>query len=100
MPAGDIALSREVQCASEPRALWPLLADTERFNRAAGLSRISVEPLSGAGAARFLISTTLGGFRVQYEERPFEFVENERFVCRRLLRRGPVREVEIGFSLG
>src|SRR5205823_4552117 len=92
-------LTRDVQCASEARALWPHLADTERFNRAVGLSRIRVQPLAGAGAARFLISTTLGGFRVEYEERPFEFVENERFTFRRVFRRGPVREIEMGFVL-
>src|SRR5438270_12814297 len=99
MATGEIAQSRDVQCASEARALWPLLADTERFNRAVGLSRIRVRPLIGAGAARFLISTTLGGFAVEYEERPFEFVENERFEFRRVLRRGPVREIAMGFAL-
>ena len=97
--ADTIELSREVECASGPRALWAPLADTERFNRAVGLSRIQVKPLSNAGAARFLISTTLGGFRVEYEERPFEFVENEYFTFRRVMRRGPVVSVEVGFRL-
>ncbi len=92
-------MSRVVACTSAPEVLWPILADTERFNRAVGLSRISVQPLEGAGAARFLIATTLGGFRVEYEERPAEFVENERFKFLRVLRRGPVRSIETGFEL-
>ena len=74
-----VDLKRVVECASPPEALWPILADTDRFNRAVGLSRIAVQPLEGAGAARYLVATTLGGFRVEYEERPAEFVENERF---------------------
>src|ERR1700752_3439023 len=97
--AGLIQLSREIECASEPRALWTPLPDTERFNRAVGLARIEVKPLSDAGAARFLIATTMGGFRIEYEERPFEFVENERFTFRRVLRRGPVVSIQVGFVL-
>src|SRR5262245_46870544 len=96
---GTVSLSRVVECASPPEVLWPILADTEQFNRAVGLSRIDVRPLEGAGAARYLISTTLGGFRVEYEERPAVFVENERFKFLRVLRRGPVRSIESGFEL-
>jgi adenylate cyclase len=96
---GTVSLSRVVECASPPETLWPILADTEQFNRAVGLSRIEVRPLEGAGAARYLISTTLGGFRVEYEERPAQFVENERFKFLRVLRRGPVRSIESGFEL-
>jgi len=84
---------------SPPEALWPILADTDRFNRAVGLSRIAVQPLEGAGAARYLVATTLGGFRVEYEERPAEFVENERFKFLRVLRPGPVRSIETQFEL-
>ncbi len=94
-----VDLKRVVECASPPEALWPILADTDRFNRAVGLSRIAVQPLEGAGAARYLGATTLGGFRVEYEERPAEFVENERFKFLRVLRRGPVRSIETQFEL-
>src|SRR5262245_7168093 len=73
-----VELTRVVECGSPPEALWPILADTDRFNRAVGLAHIDVLPLEGAGAARYLISATLGGFRVEYEERPAVFVENER----------------------
>src|SRR5215470_349181 len=94
-----VELTRVVECKSPPETLWPILADTDRFNRAVGLSRIDVRPLESAGAARYLISTTLGGFRVEYEERPAVFVENERFKFVRLLRGGPVRSIESGFEL-
>jgi len=99
MQRSTIYLERVVECRSSAGALWPILADTERFNRAVGLSRIAVQSLEDAGAARFLIATTLGGFRVDYEERPAEFVENERFKFLRVLRRGPVHSIETSFEL-
>jgi adenylate cyclase len=99
MSRSTVSLQRIVRCASSAEALWPLLADTDRLNRAAGLSRIEVKPLAGAGAARFLVSTRLGGFRVEYEERPVEFVENERFRFVRLFRGGPARSIEMTFEL-
>jgi len=100
MSGSTVSVSRIVPCTSSAEALWPLLADTDRLNRAAGLSRIEVEPLDGAGAARFLVSTRLGGFRVRYEERPAEFVERERFKFVRVLRGGPVRSIEMQIELG
>src|SRR2546430_7962153 len=94
-----IYLERVVECRSSAGALWPILADTERFNRAVGRWRMAATPLEDAGAARFLIATALGGFRVEYEERPAEFVENERFKFLRVLRRGPVHSIETSFEL-
>ncbi|HWE23604.1 MAG TPA: DUF5939 domain-containing protein, partial [Myxococcales bacterium] len=99
MSAGTIRLIHVVECASSAEALWPLLADTDRLNRAAGLSPIEVEALDDAGAARFVVSTKLGGFRVRYEERPVEFIERERFRFVRVLRGGPVRSIEMLFEL-
>ena len=99
MSGSTVSVERIVRCGSSAEALWPLLADTDRLNRAAGLSRIAVQPLADAGAARFLVSTKLGGFRVDYEERPVEFVEGERFKFVRILRGGPVRSIEMTFEL-
>src|SRR6267142_1992625 len=99
MSGSAVSLSRVVRCTSSADALWPLLADTDRLNRAAGLSRIEVEPLEHRGAARFLVSTRLGGFRVRYEERPPEFVERERLKFVRLMRGGPVRSIEMQLEL-
>jgi hypothetical protein len=53
-----------------------------------------------AGAARFLVSTRLGGFRVRYEERPAGLVERERLKFVRVLRGGPVRSIEMQIELG
>lgn len=99
MDKGTINLTHVVRCASSAEALWPLIADTDRLNRAAGLSPIAVEALDGAGAARFLVSTKLGGFQVRYEERPVEFVERERLRFVRVLRGGPVRRIQMDLEL-
>ena len=49
MQRSTVYLERVVECSSAPEALWPILADTERFNRAAGLSRIAVREKGLAG---------------------------------------------------
>lgn len=85
-----VVASRRIDCRSSREALWPRLADTDRTNRAIGMSRLQIEPLDGAAAARFLVRTTLDGFAVEYEEQPFEWVELERFGVERRLRKGPI----------
>lgn len=91
-----IAVERTVECKSDVCSLWNALADTERMNRAVGLDRVDFEPLEGAGAARFLASTNLGGFDVQYEERPFEWQYLKRFAVERIMRGGPAARVVFG----
>lgn len=94
-----VNFTRELNCLSDAPSLWRGIADTERMNRAVGLGRIEVAPLEGAGAARYLVKTRVGGVRLEYEERPFEFVENERLFFRRVQRRGPVAWLEMGCTL-
>jgi class 3 adenylate cyclase len=97
--AGEVVVERRVRCESGAAELWGALADTERLNRAVGMDRLSLTPLSGAGAARYVATTRLGGFRVEFEERPFEWVFPRRFKVLRRMRSGPVSSVETSFSL-
>ncbi|MFO0611600.1 MAG: DUF5939 domain-containing protein [Polyangiaceae bacterium] len=83
----------------DPARLWPLLTDTERLNRATGNAPVAFEPLSDDSAARFLGKTHLGGFDVQYEERPFEWSYLESFHVERRMRSGPVEAVDVRFTL-
>ncbi len=85
-----VVSTRRIECRATREALWPRLADTDRTNRAIGMSKLEIEPLEGASAARFLVRTTLDGFSVEYEEQPFEWVELERFGVERKLRKGPI----------
>jgi adenylate cyclase len=94
-----LVVEKSFVARSSPDALWDVITDTEVLNRAAGLGRITVAPLDGESAARFLVRTKLGGFNVEYEEFPFEWVKPKRFSVRRRMRNGPVHELHMAYFL-
>ncbi|HQY62419.1 MAG TPA: adenylate/guanylate cyclase domain-containing protein [Polyangiaceae bacterium] len=95
----DIVVERTVECTASAAALWPLLTDTERLNRAIGLGPIALTPNDDATAARYLVKTVSGGFPLEYEERPYEWSAPERFSVRRIVRRGLVSALAHSFAL-
>ena len=94
-----VSTETRLVCKSDVCSLWTLLTDTERMNRAVGMSKIEVKPLAGDSAARFLATTTLGGFRVTYEERPYEWAYLKYFRVYRRMLNGPVRDLEMHWTL-
>jgi class 3 adenylate cyclase len=94
-----ISVERVVELASDRSRVWCAIADTERMNRAVGLGPLEVRPNEDASAARYLVRTVSAGFALEYEERPFEWVENERFRVHRAMRRGVVRSMTNEFFL-
>jgi class 3 adenylate cyclase len=94
-----IVVERKVRCTSAPPALWCVITDTERLNRAVGLGRIDLTPNDDDTAARYIVDTVSGGFPLQYEERPYEWKENERFRVRREVRKGAVELIDNCFEL-
>src|SRR5258706_4201412 len=94
-----IHVLRRVELTSERSQIWCAIGDTERMNRAVGLGRIEVQPNDDASAARYLVRTVAGGFPLEYEERPFEWVENERLRVHRVLRRGVIETMTNEFVL-
>jgi adenylate cyclase len=94
-----IVVERSVSCAAQPHALWCVITDTERLNRAVGLGPIELVANDDESAARYLVRTIAGGFPLEYEERPFEWVENESFSVRRVVRRGAAAWMENRFAL-
>lgn len=94
-----VVSERSIECRSDVRSLWALLTDTDRTNRAVGMARLDLAPLENASAARHLVTTELGGFRVEYEERPFEWVYLRHFKVHRRMRSGPVAWIEMAFLL-
>lgn len=95
----QVVVERHIDLRSERGPLWCAVGDTERLNRAIGLGRLELKPNSDASAARFIVRTTSAGFPLEYEERPFEWVEGERFSVRRVLHSGVVRSMEHAFTL-
>ena len=101
MPLREFHYRWEWQLDSSPEALWPLLSDTNRFNRDAGLP--IVVPPAGAGAALPNARRRLGfrrfGLAVEWEEEPFEWIRPYRFGVVRRLARGPVAEMRVAAEL-
>ena len=94
-----VFVERVVELSSERQQLWCAIGDTERMNRAVGLGPLEVSPNSDATASRYVVRTVSAGFALEYEERPFEWVENERFRIHRQMRRGVVRSMTNEFWL-
>jgi class 3 adenylate cyclase len=86
-----------VACHSDICALWTAMTDTERMNRAVGMAKIALTPLENGSAARYLASTKLGGFNVEYEERPYEWQYLKYFRVLRKMRNGPARSLLVEF---
>ncbi|MBC7931359.1 MAG: hypothetical protein H7Z38_12425 [Rubrivivax sp.] len=89
----------EYELSASPRALWPLVADTNRFNRDAGLPDVSVarageENKPGRNGRRRLRLSKLG-VKIAWEEEPFEWIRPYRFGVVRRYRTGPVAEARV-----
>ncbi|HSN97278.1 MAG TPA: DUF5939 domain-containing protein, partial [Candidatus Nanopelagicales bacterium] len=98
-PRRSVVVERRIRCRNPPERLWSVVTDTERLNRAAGMGRLRLTPLSGPSAARFAVSTRVGPFEVEYEERPFEWVYPRSFRVLRRFHAGPAAAVEMSFEL-
>jgi class 3 adenylate cyclase len=94
-----VSVERVVELTSDRSQVWCAIADTERMNRAVGLGPLEVSPHQDSSAARYVVRTVSAGFPLEYEERPFEWVENERFRVHRAMRRGVVRSMTNEFFL-
>jgi len=87
----------EFDLQSSPEELWPLVANTNRFNRDTG-----VPPVEDAGggalgvnARRQLRLHVLGLIPVEWEEQPFEWIRPFRFGVVRRYRQGPMAEMRV-----
>lgn len=94
-----VSVQRVVELAIDRQQLWCVIGDTERMNRALGLGPLELSPNEDGTAARFVVKTVAAGFGLEYEEEPFEFVENERFRVHRRVRRGALRSMTHEFWL-
>lgn len=80
------------ELASSAAQLWPYVSNTERLNRAAGLSsvqyRTEKDPVRGL---RKFGSFKLAGMNIAWEEHPFEWIEGTRMGILREFISGPFR---------
>lgn len=88
------------QFENPAQAVWPILADTVRFNEAAGLPRYEVlETLQDDGSVRFEGRMKAGPFTIAWREIPVNWVANRWFEHRREFRNGPLKDLTARFEL-
>ena len=88
----------EYDLRASPQALWPFVADTNRFNRDAGVPFVEqLGPPDLKGRRRLRLSKL--GLGVVWDEEPFEWIRPYRFGVIRRFRSGPVAEARITAEL-
>ena len=85
----------EWRLRSTPERLWPLVADTNRFNRDTGLPGLDGSDDETRVNARRSLRFSRFGIRVEWEEEPFEWVRPYRFGVHRQYRAGPVASTRV-----
>ncbi len=77
---------------ASPEQIWAVLADTPRFNEAAGWPKYRVtEAPQADGSVIYTGHGRAGPFALTWRELPFEFVANQRFRNGRQFHSGPLR---------
>jgi class 3 adenylate cyclase len=75
-----------------PDRLWPVLADTNRFNEAMGLPPYALEETPQPnGTVLRRGSGKAAGFTLAWEEKPYEWILNRHFRQARVFSKGPFR---------
>jgi class 3 adenylate cyclase len=91
----------EFDLESSPEQLWPLLADTNRFNRDTGVPAVQMIQSAGQGLknARRRLRLSAFGIPVEWEEQPFEWIRPTRFGVTRQYSKGPISELRVVVEL-
>ncbi|MBI2919985.1 MAG: adenylate/guanylate cyclase domain-containing protein [Planctomycetes bacterium] len=84
---------------SSPEAIWPYIADTNRFNQDAGIP--DVKRVAGAAAAGdgTRLQMSVNGMTLEWDEAPFEWTAPSRFGVVRKYHRGPMEEIRVDAEL-
>src|SRR5580692_13156668 len=90
-----VTLSSEVELASSPLEIWPLLTDTNRLNQAMGTPSMTFDPAgpSHPGPVRLIGVASIFGVSHRFEEFPFEWTYGKVFRSYRVAENGPLRSV-------
>jgi class 3 adenylate cyclase len=81
----------------QPAALlWPLYADTARFNEAAGFPPYQIEEVpQNDGSVRYFVQARMGPYTLAWEEIPANWQEHRWFNHDRRFTRGPFRQMNV-----
>ncbi|HYN85053.1 MAG TPA: DUF5939 domain-containing protein [Pyrinomonadaceae bacterium] len=96
----------EYDLRADPEALWPLVSDTNRFNREMGLPAVADDARAGrvseapdSSPPRRRLRARVAGVEVSWEEEPFEWARPFRFGVVRRYTRGPLAELRVRVEL-
>jgi serine/threonine protein kinase/class 3 adenylate cyclase len=91
-PANQLAYDFRWELKATPDRLWPHVSNTERLNRAVGLSAVQFTSQTdpGGGVRRFG-KVRKAGLPLTWEEHPFEWVAPQRFGVLREFQGGPFK---------
>jgi class 3 adenylate cyclase len=96
MPHREFTYRWQWHLRTHPAVLWPLVSDTNRFNRDTGVPAVRPAPAVGPlDNAHRLLQLRRFGVPIEWEEEPFEWVRPYRFGVLRRYQRGPVGEMRI-----
>ncbi len=98
MASQPIPMEKELVLPAPPQALWPLLSNTSRMNRALGLPAMKVAGTLD-GYARRVHATLYGVIPLSWIEQPFEWSEGRFYRAVREFESGPVQRFEGGMEL-
>ncbi|MBI3954248.1 MAG: hypothetical protein HY330_07025, partial [Chloroflexi bacterium] len=95
MPYPELHYRWEWWLEASPERLWPLIADTNRFNRDTGLPAVQRSDGGPQQNARRNLRLSSLGIKVAWEEEPFEWMRPQRFGVVRRYRSGPTAVLRI-----
>ena len=83
-----------------PDRLWRYIADTNRINQYAGLPEFTFRYLPEPdGGSRQVGETRYMGWRLHWDEHPFEWIEGRYYEVVRTYHNGPIRKFHTAVSL-
>jgi adenylate cyclase len=96
-----IVVERSVNLASPVERVWPLITETDRFNRLIGMNEVQFSAIEegSKSAARFVAETRAAGFKLVYEEEPFEWSHERAWGVTRRMRGGLIESYRMHISL-
>ncbi len=75
-----------------PDRLWPVMSDTPRFNEALGTPKFQMEEIPQPdGTVLRLARARMGRLKLEWEERPYQWVDGRHWSQCRIFRSGPFR---------
>src|SRR5262245_51065504 len=83
-----------------PAEIWPIMADTARFNEAAALPKHDIEEIPQAdGSVLYLGRLKRGPFTLVWQEKPVNWIDGQWFEHCRAFRNGPFKSLCATFEL-